>query len=91
MCNNPISMFALNELSPNLIARNHKKLKVNVALTEKYTDSAIPQMQSILNEVVMEEELKDANREKKRNQRTKNTRKAPPPPSRTHARTHAQV
>ena len=54
-------MFLLYEASPNIIPRKHEKFKVNMALTEMYKNSAIPQLQRKLNEFFMVQELKDAN------------------------------
>ena len=51
------SMFPINEASPEIITRNHEKFKVNMALTERYKNSAIPQMQRMLNQEFIEEQF----------------------------------
>ena len=52
-------MFPINENIPNLKPRKHEKFKVNMALTERYKTSAIPQMQRLLNESIIEEEYEE--------------------------------
>ena len=49
-------MFPLNENNPNIKPSNHEMFKVNMALTERYKTSAIPQMQRLLNEILIAEE-----------------------------------
>ena len=50
-------MFPKNEAIPDMMTRNHELFKVNMALTERYQSSAIPQMQRMLNENILNEEL----------------------------------
>ena len=52
-------MFPINENIPSLKPRKHEKYKVNMALTERYKTSAIPLMQRLLNESIIEEEYEE--------------------------------
>ena len=42
------SMFLINEASPSLLTGTHEKFQVNMALTERYKNSDIPQMHRML-------------------------------------------
>ena len=50
-------MFPINEASPEIITRRHEKFKVNMALTDRYKNSEIPQIQRMLNEVFIEKQV----------------------------------
>ena len=49
------NMLPMNENSSNVNIRNHEVFKVNMALTERYKTSAIPQMQRLLNKSFFED------------------------------------
>ena len=50
-------MFPKNKAIPDMMTRNQELFKVNMAFTERYQSSAIPQMQRMLNENILNEEL----------------------------------
>ena len=49
-------LFPINKNAPECKTRRHEKFKVNMAFTERYKSSAVPQMQRLLNELHNNEE-----------------------------------
>ena len=54
------NMFPKNEIIPDMETRTHETIKVNMAFTERYKSSAIPQMQRLLNKSFTDEEYEEA-------------------------------
>ena len=54
-----INMFPKNTLSPNMKTRHHEVYNVNMAFTERYQNSAVPQLQRMLNQNIINEEIND--------------------------------
>ena len=54
------NMFPKSEVIPYMKTRKQETFKVNMALTERYKSSAIPQMQRLLNESFTDKEYEEA-------------------------------
>ena len=53
-------MFPKITLSPNVDTRHHEIFKVNMAFTERYQNSAVPQLQRMLNQNILNEDINES-------------------------------